>query len=336
MKPLRSSMMMVTFFGLMAILQACGDSQDKLRTEAEQQQKSAAKLESDLGQARDALARQQDENNRLAGQLDSLREKVKELEAAAAKKTEATRPEIQEVPDAGRIGLMGAKAIAEFKAEQLSKRLDTLSANLDKKEQELAKINQLAKQKDAEVAKLRETIEKLQSQDESRVGELQARVDKISKELEKRSAEANKFEQDLQEKSELLAALKSAVNDASKLKSATEAENAKLQTELAQLSKQLETTKTQAAQDHQDLQDCAAWAEKAAKEIEQQRTAMDQYRAESDRLRAEGDQLKAALADLNNRIRAAESTEGRESAIERILEAPKAGASAGGPSSSLY
>ncbi|HMK35214.1 MAG TPA: hypothetical protein VK463_09125 [Desulfomonilaceae bacterium] len=333
MNSLRSGMIVILILGSMIFLQGCGDSNvDKLRGEAEQCQKHVSNLESQLTQARDTVARQQAEKGDLVGQLDALRQKNRELEASAAKKAEPAR----EVTDAGKIGLMGAKAIAEFKAEQLSKRLDKLSSDLDAKEQELARINQLAKQKDAEVAELKARMEKLQAGDKNRVEELQARLDSISKELEQRSAAENKIRQDLQEKSELLAALKNAVADSAKLKSAAETELSTLRTELAQVSKQLETSKAQAAQEGKDLQDCAAWAEKADKELELRQAAITECRTDAERLRQEGEQLKAAVTELNTRIKAAESSAEDESTIDRILEAPKAGASANTPSSSQY
>lgn len=333
----RFGMNIFLILGSMLLLQACGDSQlDKLRMEAEQRQKHTAGLESQLNQARDALARQQDEKSRLVSELDLQRQKIKELEARAAKGVEPSQPLVREVPDAGKIGLMGAKAVAEFKAEQLSKRLDKLRADLDAKEKELARINQLANQKDAEVAKLKESIEKLQAEEQARVEELQSRLGNISKELKQRSAEASKFKLDLQEKSELLEALKNAVADAGKLKSSAEAENANIRSELATTRKQLEETKAQASLDRQDLQDCAAWAEKASKELEQQRAGLEQYRTDTDRLRQEGEQLKAAYAELTRKIQAAEAAQERESTIDKILEAPNVGSTAEGTSSSLY
>jgi chromosome segregation ATPase len=337
MSSLRFGMNMVLILGTALSLQACGDSQsDKLRMEAEQRQKYTANLESQLNQARESIARQQDEKRRLVSELDSQREKIRELEAKAA---EMQRQRLKEPPDAGKIGLMGAKAVAEFKAEQLSKRLDKLSADLEGKEKELARIDRLAKEKDAEVAKLRESIEKLQAAEQSRVHELQSRLDNILKELEQRSADANRFKQDLQEKSELLAALKNAISDAGKLKSVAEAEAASLQTELANTRKQLEATKAQLTQDRRDLQDCAAWADNAAKEMERQAASLEQYRAEAGRIRQESEQLKAAYTDLSNKLKAAEAaaaSQERESTIDKILEAPKVGSSDVGPSSSLY
>jgi chromosome segregation ATPase len=337
MNPLRSVIIVILIVGSMMVLQACGDSQvDKLRMEADQRGKQVADLQAQLAQTREALARQQDEKSQLGDQLSSLQLKIRELEAQAQKKVEAARTEAKEAPDAGKIGLLGAKAVAEFRAQQLSKRLDKLSADLDKKEQELVKINQISKQKDLELTKLKERIEKLQAADQNRVGELQAKLENISKELEQRSSVATQSQQELKEKSDLLVTLKNAVTDATKLKAASEAEAERLRTELGQITKQLETTKARAAADSQDLQDCAAWAEKAAKELKNQQAAMQQYKGETERLQKEGEQLKSALAELNNKIRAAEAAQEQGSPIDRILESPKAGASAGSPSSNLY
>jgi chromosome segregation ATPase len=336
MIPLRAIIIIVLILGLMVILQACSESgADKLAAQAEQSRKHAAHLESQLAKTSEALARQKDENSRLARQLDSIRNKVQALEAQS-EKNKTAGDQMKEAPDVGKIGLLGAKAIAEFKVEQLSKRVDKLGADLNSKDRELVKLNQLAKRKDDELTKLKDRIDKLQSTDQGRVKDLQTKFENTFKELQKRTAAANKAQQDLKDKSELLATLQNAVSDAAKLKSAAEAETKKLSAQLAQTTKQLETSNSKAAADKRDLQDCSDWAEKAANKLKQQQAAMKQYHDETEHLRKEGSLLKAALAKLEHRVKTAKAPQKHESTIDRILEAPKFGASQQAPSSNLY
>ena len=63
---------MMIFLGLVAILQGCSQSGiDKATSESETPQKSVTDLQSQLSQAKQSLAKFEDENQRLAAELQA-------------------------------------------------------------------------------------------------------------------------------------------------------------------------------------------------------------------------------------------------------------------------
>ena len=176
------------FLGLALVLQGCGESKVENNTsQTEQLKKSVANLQLQPDRARPALSTREDRNKPLVKNMRSPDKQEAMANQGAAEKLTEDRTETRELAaeesrGEGRIALMGAKAVAGSKAQQLSKRLDKLSKDVELKEQELATIKRDAEAKDNEVATLSRQIESLQAADKARISELQAKLEKIEKE----------------------------------------------------------------------------------------------------------------------------------------------------------
>ncbi|MBI4962930.1 MAG: hypothetical protein HY913_06630 [Desulfomonile tiedjei] len=332
-------------------LQGCGGpAPQKQEAEKDQGQSVVSTLQSQLARAHDDIQREQARNEELIAQVQTLTEKLKQPQSEPAKPTRAERKAAQparEVPgkaaaDETKIQLMGEKAIAEHRAAQLSRRLDELSKNLDQKESEMAAIRQKAGSKEAEVEQLRQQIEKLQTAERTRTGELNSRLEQITRELENRSAEAKKLKQEVDEKADLLAALKNAVSDSGKLKSTAENEVNRLRSELAETSKQLEVARNVAEQNKNVAEQWKEYAEQYQARAEASEKELQSQRERAVASEKELEDLKAQAEDLTSRLQAleaepgeAETEEPAPSRIDRLLRGPQAqGTPEGG--ASLY
>jgi chromosome segregation ATPase len=334
---------MMLFLGLVVLLQGCSQSTvDKSTSETDRLQKSVEDLQSQLAQAKQALSNYEDENKRLAADLQAAggTERMAEqgaLEQSPEGRVQAKGPENKEGDEEGRISLMGAKALAEFRAEQLSKRLDKLNKDMNLKEQELATIRQNAEAKDQEVASLSVKIEELQEADRTRTSELQAKLDAIEQELAERSIAMGKLKQDLDEKTELLTALKSAVADAAKLKSNAETEVTRLQSDLTQAAGQADAVGKQAGQLRRELEQLQNQAFRSREDIEQCRQQYEQLHAEAESSKQESQKLKAELSELSKKVQVAESAppaaeEESPSALDNLLQGQQSAGQSDRPS----
>lgn len=333
---------MVLVSALVLAVQGCGSgSTEKSAQDKGQAKQSVFDLHAQLAQARDEVQREQERNADLRAQVQSLTEKINQSRAESKGAGAAPgRQEAASAPDASRIQLIGEKALAEYKAGQLSRRLDELSKNLDRKEKELESIRQTAQTKENEVAVLRQQIDKLQAAEQSRSAALNTRLDQITKQLEERSAAAAKFKQELDEKSELLNALKSAVADANKLRSAADNESSRLQTELAEGKRQLDAARQQATQWYQEAERRGQEGDQKAQEADRWRQEAERYRSMAEASSKDLQELKAHAGELAGRLQAmegeAESQEEQDqSSIDRLLRGPKA-QEASEPQSNLY
>jgi chromosome segregation ATPase len=350
---------------LLLACQGCGSvSTEQPQPDKGQAKQSVFDLHAQLAQARDEVQREQERAAGLQAQIQSLTQKTTELQAELDKartgrpKPEATKsqPTSTRSTDPGRIQLMGQKALAEYKADQLSHQLDDLSKDMDRKETELESIRQTAQAKEKEVALLRQQIDKLQAAEQSRTAELSARIDEATKQLEARSAEAKRLKQEVDEKTELLNALKNAVTDAGQLKSAAESENARLQTDLEDAKTKIESLTQLANQWKEEADRRGDETEKAAQESVQKGQEADQWRAEAERFRAMAEasakdvqELKAKAEELIGRLQAMEGEAESEepqgaaqapqetgpSAVDHLLKGPKAQEGAA-PQPNLY
>ena len=334
---------MMIFLGLVAILQGCSQSGiDKATSESETPQKSVTDLQSQLSQAKQSLAKFEDENQRLAAELQAAGVKSNLAEQRVVEKSSQGRvqtksSELKGTDEESRIGLMGAKAIAEFRAEQLSKRLDNLSKDLNLKEQELVAIRKNAEAKDKEVASLSRQIQELQEADRTRTSELESKLDSIGKDLTERSTAMGRLKQELDEKTELLHALKNAVADAAKLKSNAEIEVTRLQSELTQAANQADAVGKQSSQLRRDVEELQNQAVRTREDIDQCREQSEQLRAEAESSKHESQRLKAELSDLDQRLQAAEPTppaaaEDHPSALDNLLQGPQSAGTSSRPS----
>ncbi len=312
------------------IILGCGENHaPNAQPATDAAQKLIQDLQTQLTQARENLARQQDRNSELIDRLQGVVERLNERERAASAEQGGTVGSKGEQDD-GRIQLMGQKALAEYKADQLALRVDKLSLDLDRKEQELETIRTEAEQKDTGVRKLTKSIDELQEAEKTRTAELNSRLQQIGRELDDRTATANKLKSDLEEKTELLAALKNAVGDASRLKSGAEAEIARKQSELDQAYNELAITRENLQKERQEVARLSGLYENAREDISRYKLEFEQWKAEaehkhqqldewiaeadrrqqeieaervgSDRSRQENEQLKAELERLRQEI----------------------------------
>jgi chromosome segregation ATPase len=317
----------ILMIGLALIFQGCGEHRtDKSPADTQPAQKLVSDLQSTLAQSRENLDREKERNLELMQRVQSQLDKLNEAEGSVrgSKPTEVSRGE--EASDKKRIELMGAKAIAEYRAEQFRRRLDELSSDLDLKERELETIRQNSVKKDQEVQQLRQTIEELQAADRTRTAELNSRLEQITRDLEARSAVADAFKKDLDEKTELLGALKNAVSDASKLKSNAEAEITRLQGDLGQALRQLEASQAQFSQERQDLGLARDYINQYQTEIERLRQEVGRTYAETERSQQEAEQIRVTAESWKQQAEQffAEAERSRQEAEQFRVEVDRA------------
>jgi len=305
--------------GAVLIFQGCGEKAVDLQPrEQPQARKTVADLESQLEQAEQELTALRRENSELERKLDALTQE--------RSKDESTR-------DDKKIELLGAKAIAEFQVDQLNRRFDKLTKDLDAKEKELGALRQTSDQRENEIEELKGTIEQLHTDDRKRTTDLNSRLDKMARELEQGSVESRELKGHLDERDQLLATLKNAVADATRLKSQAEAEGNRVRSELAEATKKLESAEAAREQDRQTIGELQAEEEEARQQVVHYREASERCKLETDRLEKETGKLQAEISDLSSRLRAAQpSPEGKPSIIDKLLDEPIANLPAGQPS----
>jgi chromosome segregation ATPase len=322
--------------GLALLAQGCGRKPPE--EPAAKEDRSAqviSRLEADLVQARDDLSRERGNRDALAKEIVGLKGEIQELEAKVAQQEAqepAPPPEPPAQPEEGvppgtRVGLLGAKAIAEFRAQQLSQRLDKLTKDLETKETELNSIRENAQQKEAEVARLSETLDRLHTADQLRAEEVNAKLASMSKELAIRSEESKRFKQELDEKAGLLDTLKQAVADAAKLKTNCEAEGEKLRAALATNTAKLKKAERQIEDAVKEIQQYQTGEDDMRRQMAEWRDAAERSRAQAESSGQESEQLKAEIAQLMQRLQSAQPKGAEEpSAVDQILQSPVSGA----------
>lgn len=303
-------------YALVLLFQGCSQPQGQGTGSAPDLLKArdlVSELQSQLAEARKDLAKQHAQNGELIERVQSVMDKLKEAEkdrdrereerkAAEARKQvqeEATRSaSASGISDPVRIKLMGAKALAEFRAKQLSERLDKLGKDLEAKEQELKTIREDAKNKDEEVQTLTKRMDELRATADAKTAELSGRIEKVTKELSQRSAEAKQLEDQLNEKTGLLDALKNAVGDAGRLKARAEAEGARLKKELDETQKQLEAKTQESEQRGKQVEELRQGLTNADQQIEQLNAATAKLRNRVEQLQAAQEQGGQEIGQL--------------------------------------
>jgi chromosome segregation ATPase len=301
------------------MLIGCGDSQaPEQQKKIDAAEQTIAELRTQLTQADQERSRCRQENKELQSKAESLALQLRKTqEQSAAGSTRESGGE--GIPGEQRVGLLGAKALAEHQAEQLKRRVEALSKNLEAKETELKSIRQTAAQKDSEMAGLKQNLEQLQASEQKRTAELTARLDNLSKELEKRGAEGQALKKDLAERSEILATLKNAITDSAKLKSQAEADASRLKTDLTEAMNQLQFARTTGSQQVQAIERLETSATEAQEELAECRHAAQQLKSATDRLQKETRDLRAKVDQLSAQVRAEDTEEETPSVIDRIL-----------------
>jgi chromosome segregation ATPase len=278
---------------LALICQGCGENRiEKSASQTQPAQQLVSDLQSTLAQARENLDREKERNFELMERVQVLLEKLKETESRIGGQQPTETARATDPGERKRIELMGAKALAEYRAEQFRRRLDQLNRDLDLKENELEAIRQNSSKKDLEVTELRRNIEELQAADKNRTEQLNAKLGQITRDLEERTEAATRFKKDLDEKTELLAALKNAVSDATKLKANAEAEIARLSGDLREALTQLEASQSQVAQYRQELMLVKSNLEKTQIDADRLHQEVGNWQNETDRSRNETEQMR--------------------------------------------
>jgi len=301
--------------GLALFFQGCGDTEaEKSKAEATQSREVIAKLQSQLAEARDGLARQQAENRQLSETVRTFDQKIAQIQVAAEKAAEESRsrrgassatPEGNGDADQSRITLMGAKAVAEFKAAQLSQKLESLKKDLERKEEELARIREDAQKKDNEIQMLSKRVEELQAQDQTRSAEVNSKLEHLGKELEKRSVESRQLKKDLDDKVGLLEALKNAVADAGRLKATAEAEASGLRNQISELTRQLTASQTDGKACRQEIARLQSEGEGRRQEIASLQNESEGFRQEIVRLQGLIEKSRQETARLQGEMQQA-------------------------------
>ncbi len=301
------------------MLIGCGDSQaPEQQRKVDAAEKTISDLRVQLTEADQRLSRCLQENQDLMAKTESLTPQLQRLQQQSTGGT-ARESQGEGIAAEQRVGLLGAKALAEHQAEQLKRRVEALSRDLDAKENQLKAIGQSAAQKESEMAGLKQSLEQLQTSEQKRTGELTARLDNLSKELEKRGAEGESLRKELADRSELLATLKTAVTDSAKLKAHAEAEGNRLKSELTQALNQLQAAQTTGSQQNQEIERLETSATQSEEELAECRHAAQQLKSTTDRLQKETRDLRAKVDQLSAQVRAEDTEEEAPSVIDKIL-----------------
>ncbi len=204
----------------------------------------SASVEAELKQTRDRLTSAETENRELQASNKMLTEKLKEIQEAAeveAKKAVSGTPSggpSGAVPEQTRIALMGAKAIAEFRAREAERHVESLKAELSKKDDEmraaLEKVESISHENDD----LKNKLDTLSADTAQKEMELDQTVKKLESTVSERATTIAKQDADLKEKEDLIGTLKKAWSDASQLKTSLEAGLNQAKTNLAECEKQ--------------------------------------------------------------------------------------------------
>ncbi len=287
----------ILFLFVLMALQSCVGKTEQVSTSSTDKTLGASStLESELKLTEAKLLSVESENKELRASNEMLSERLKELQEAAQEEGgEALSDKNADSQSGGlsnqtRIALMGAKAIAEFKYEQAARKVESLTVDLSKRDNDLKKALVDLEIISQEREGLKKDLESLKT--ESRNTHLQ--MEETLKTLESRLSEQNdvvsKIEGELKEKEKLLDTLKKAWSDATQLKG--NAEN------------QLDEIKN-------NFNECQ-------KQAAQMKILLDRRQTESTRITAEIDSLKKELASSNVQVRQLQSE--RESYIQQIKD----------------
>jgi chromosome segregation protein len=296
------------------VLQGCGGpSPEQSKKPAEPTPQANSEAEANLQKARAELTLLQQQNDKLAQRCEVLTVKTTELEEIVREKEVkgAPAPPATTAGSDARIELMGAKAIAEYRAKQLSARLDLLSKDLERKDQELEAIKKAAEQKEAEVAALKKSMEQLRITAETQTADLTRRMEQLGTQVHERSEATKKLQKEVDEKSALLESLKSAVADAGKVKSFAESQAAQLRTQLDETLKQLQAARAESQQRTSEATDLRNQFTNLNQEMAQWRGAAERFRAEAERYAQALQELQTQASDLTTRLKTLESSEER-------------------------
>ncbi len=287
----------ILFLFVSMALQSCVGKTDQASTSGtDKTSRTAATLESELKVTESRLSSLESENKELTASNEMLSEKLKELQEAAqqepggATSDRTIDNETGGLSNQKKIALMGAKAIAEFKAEQAVRRLESLTADLSKRDDDLKKALVDLEIVSQEREGLKKEFESLKAESRNTRSQLEDTLSKLEARLAEKNDLVSKIEGELNDKEELLNTLKKAWSDATQLKSNAEEQ-------LSQIKNNFNECQNQVAN---------------------MRGLLDQSRTESTRITAEFEGLKKELASSNLQNRQLQSD--GESYLKQIRE----------------
>ena len=325
---------MIRFNYLLAIvlvvtpmIYGCGSS-GKQGSATEQTQQLIAGLRTELEQARKDLDVQTELNKSLEDQVLSLTGKLDEIEKQAPQNSSSQ--ESQAINSSGaldsqsRVALMGAKALAEFRAEQLNAKLEKLTKDSRAKEAELAKSIENSESLTEQMGQLKNALREKTEQFDSVVGEKTGQINQLGVEVNNLTKQLAELKQDVSEKEELLVTLKKAWSDATQIKTAAEADVSRLKTELETVAKQAANYKEAAERGSQEATFFKAELEQARDRLNSTTAQLEKLTNENLLSNTEIERLKAHSANLANKLYAVERAAGVDSenfvtSLDRIM-----------------
>lgn len=305
---------------LMCAVQACSQVdteqyEKKLQAASEQ----VNQLREELAAARDQLAEQENRNRALTEQVESLKQRLQK--PAPRRGGRSGGPEAE-----ARIKLLGARALAEHRAEALGKRLDRLKEDLKQKEEALESIRSEAREKGVEVEELQTRLRSLQEAEGARSAELKQRLDAIRSELEERSKVSNQLRRQVKRNEELVETLNRAVADARQLKEKAEADVERLIEERTRLSEQVEEAQAEIERMQDLAERSRAEISRCTEEVESLRTALIQREEQIAKLRETIESIAAQPQAAPGRDQAAAEAQqptSEPSTLDMLLRGPQ-------------
>lgn len=332
----RFNYLLVLILMVSPIIYGCG-SGGKQNSATDQSQQLIKGLRSELDQTRKELETQKDLNANLEDQVQSLTSKLDEIE-----KDVSANPHQQDshvVSSSGaldsqsRVALMGAKALADFKAEQLNARLEKLTKESQTREAELARSVENAQLLTGEVAELKKTVQEKADQLSGLTTQKTLQINQLSTEVKNMTQQLADFRQDITDKEELLVTLKKAWSDATQLKGAAEADVTRLKAELETTNKQLAVYKESAERGTQEAAFFKVELDQALERLDSATAQLEKLTNENILSNTEIERLKSHSAALANKLYALERAAGVDSenfatSLDRIMsgtfsESPK-------------
>ena len=320
MKPLG----LISIFLILASvsLQSCGGKTDQYSgPEKPGASVQTPNVETELKRAKEKLSSLETDNQDLKASNKILSEKLKELQDAAENETNNTPTGTSSggLSDQTRIALMGAKAVSEFKAQQAQRRLESLTADLAKKDDELKGALEQVEASSHENEDLKNKLETLNTEGAQKESELEETVKKLESTIAERTSVITQREAELKEKEDLLNTLKKAWSDATQLKSAAEADLSKLKTSFTDCQNQ--TTQLKTTEDQQKKEN-----ERLVGELENLKKDYSSCMTQSQQIKAQSDAYLKQIQDFkstgNQQPDQAASRENKKppSVIEKLLD----------------
>lgn len=286
-------------------LQSCGGKSDQGSSSGQGRVTSnTPNIETELKQAKARLSSVELENRELNASNQLLTDKLKEVQAAAEEEVnnlasgKASKVKPGDASDQSRIALMGAKALLEFKAEQLSRRVESLTAELSQKGDDLKTALENLEIVTRQDELLKTKLETITAEADQKEKELEQTIKKLESTLAERSAAATRIEGELKEKEGLLNTLKKAWSDATQLKSNAESGMEQLKANVTDCRNQFEQLRSALEQERGQSGRLVAELESYRKELSSCQAQSEQLRIQANNYLKQIQELQTIQADL--------------------------------------